>query len=101
MQIEQKAFYFIVLIFFYYIILFINHYVYEKEVDMKFIVVMFYFLKDLQTVSSSRTQKEIISITITGRKSGEKNTIAQFWRLFGDRGFRLGLGLDHTPKSLL
>ena len=51
-----------------------NHYVYGKEVEMKFIVVMIYFLKDLQTVSSTRTQKELISITITGRKLGEKNT---------------------------
>ena len=36
---------------------------------MKFIAVIIYFLK-----VSARTQKELISITITGRKSGEKNT---------------------------
>ena len=38
------------------------------------IAVIIYFVKVLQTVSSARNQKELISITITGRKSGEKNT---------------------------
>ena len=32
------------------------------------------FLKVLQTVSSARNQKELISITITERKSGVENT---------------------------
>ena len=75
---------------------------------MKFIAVIIYFLK-----VSARTQKELISITITGRKSGEKNTRpvsasdysdspslkSHFWRLGdGKWEWEIGIEIESTPS---